>query len=219
MHLRHAFARLALAASVALAGCGGGGSGSSGPARFGIHIVTSANRDASGASTLQHPALDGNSNALLLITQVWNYGNETGVYNNHPVGVGYDIAAGRWKIYNRDGATLPLQSRFAYRIVTGDSDSFAWIASPANITTYACAITHPAAASNASHILLFTHNWNPAGGPGVWNPNIVGSAADGGGWRLVNLDFTTPFPPSTAYNVTVRPVATDDYSHLTAAAN
>jgi hypothetical protein len=64
--------------------------------------------NAVGNSTyLDDPLTNGNPDAVLSITQNWNPGGSTGVYNNHPTGVLYDKDVKKWAIYNRDDAPMP----------------------------------------------------------------------------------------------------------------
>ena len=61
---------------------------------------------------LDHPDLNGNPNAIVFITQVWNpAGAQTGVYNNHNVGVEYG-ANNKWRVYNEDLAGMPMGASF-----------------------------------------------------------------------------------------------------------
>lgn len=107
---------LTLLAPALLTACGGG-SGGGGPAatpRFGVHVVTTASLTAPESSAIDHPLLNGNVDAILLITQNWNptgLPGVAGVYNDHPVGVGYDIPSGRWQVINRDAGRAAARQR------------------------------------------------------------------------------------------------------------
>ena len=76
-----------------------------------IHDAEAAN--ISGNSTyLDIPAATGNPDALISVTQNWNPGGETGVYNEHPVGVWYDADREQWAIFNQDRAPMPEGASF-----------------------------------------------------------------------------------------------------------
>jgi hypothetical protein len=55
---------------------------------------------------------NGQPDAVLWVTQNWNPGGGSGVYNDHPVGIIYDTTLDQWAIYNRDGAKLPRGAAF-----------------------------------------------------------------------------------------------------------
>jgi hypothetical protein len=55
---------------------------------------------------------NGEPDATLSVTQNWNPGGGSGVYNNHPVGTLYDAKLEQWAVYNRDGAAMPRGAAF-----------------------------------------------------------------------------------------------------------
>jgi hypothetical protein len=77
-----------------------------------VHEATVGN--SSGNSTyLDHPLLNGRPDAKILITQNWNPGGGLGgTYNAHSVGMWYSVAAGRWAVFNEDGAAMPAGAAF-----------------------------------------------------------------------------------------------------------
>jgi hypothetical protein len=76
-----------------------------------VHRVTAGNTSGS-RSRLDHPDLDGNPAARLIVTQNWNPPGSLGVYNDHPAGVRWEPTSARWQIVNLDGADLPLGAAF-----------------------------------------------------------------------------------------------------------
>ncbi len=56
---------------------------------------------------LDHPLANGKPEAVLSVTQNWNPGGGTGVYNDHPVGIRYDAGRRKWAIFNEDGSAMP----------------------------------------------------------------------------------------------------------------
>ena len=76
-------------------------------------IHRSTRENISGSSTyIDNPLANGKPDAGLSVTQNWNPGGGGGVYNDHPVGVGYDTDRGKWKIYNEDGSAIPEGAAF-----------------------------------------------------------------------------------------------------------
>jgi hypothetical protein len=61
---------------------------------------------------LDDPLLNGRPDADVSVTPNWNPGGGEGVYNDHPVGALYDEDAGRWFVYNEDGARMPRRAAF-----------------------------------------------------------------------------------------------------------
>jgi hypothetical protein len=64
---------------------------------------------------------NGNPSAVVTATPVWWHPSTGGggVYDNHPVGVFYDRGAGKWAVFNEDGAAMPLGAAFNVKIDTG----------------------------------------------------------------------------------------------------
>ena len=66
-----------------------------------IHTATATNI-VGHITLIDNPALNGNPNAIILVTH--NY-ESSGVYNNHPIGVYYD--GSKWTVYNQDMSAMP----------------------------------------------------------------------------------------------------------------
>ncbi len=85
-----------------------------------VHRATPGN--TVGDSTYLDDLLtNGRPDAVLSVTQNWNPGGGSGVYNDHPVGLLYDEDVGKWAIYNRDGAPIPNGAAFNVA-VSGDGE-------------------------------------------------------------------------------------------------
>ena len=61
---------------------------------------------------LDHQLTNGKPDAVLSVTQNWNPGGGSGVYNDHPIDVIYDENLEQWAIVNRDGGTIPRKAAF-----------------------------------------------------------------------------------------------------------
>ncbi len=86
-----------------------------------VHRAEPANTEGD-ATYLDDPLLDGNPDAEVSVTQNWNPGGGNGVYNDHPVGVGYDEDVERWFVRNGDGARVPEGAAFNVAVGGGVSD-------------------------------------------------------------------------------------------------
>ena len=76
-----------------------------------VHAATSSNI-VGNKTTINNSPINGNPNAFLYVTQNWNPNGQSGVYNNAHIGVWYDSSASRWKIFNENGAAMPVGADF-----------------------------------------------------------------------------------------------------------
>ena len=83
-----------------------------------VHRATPANTEGS-RTYVDEPEINGNPDAVVSVTQNWNPGGGSGVYNDHRVGVSYDAGRGKWTIRNEDGAPIPDGAAFNVAIAEG----------------------------------------------------------------------------------------------------
>jgi len=74
-----------------------------------VQTATVANI-SNNSTRIDHPDLNGNPNAIVFATQLWNPGGGTGIYNNHNIGVYY--TGTKWAVYNEDLAAMPVGCGF-----------------------------------------------------------------------------------------------------------
>ena len=84
-----------------------------------LHVTSSSNT-AGWITTLDHPMLNHNPKAHLLVQHVWNPPGHAPNYHDHPTGVYYWNE--RWRIYNEDGAAMPAGRTF-FVMAAGHGDS------------------------------------------------------------------------------------------------
>lgn len=98
----------------ALAESSGTGSGSEVTSASDYTFVHRSGPDSISANStyLDNPALNGNPDAVIFITQSWNPGGGSGTYNDHRVGVWYDTNRERWAIFNQDREAMPRGASF-----------------------------------------------------------------------------------------------------------
>ncbi|MEO6725761.1 MAG: hypothetical protein ABIP14_10750 [Blastocatellia bacterium] len=81
-----------------------------------IHKTTATNiLDGFTTFIENHPMASGDPNAILLVTLNRNPGLGAPVDNPHPIGVVFD--GGNWRIYNVDGATMPVGVSFNIMVI------------------------------------------------------------------------------------------------------
>ena len=165
------------------------------------HVATAAN--TSGNSTyLDVYYANGNPNRLLLVTPVYNPTGASGVYNNHPIGVWYDAARGRWAIFNQDHATMPVGAAFSVSDGNASSNNVVHRAAAANISGHMTWLDNPYANGQPNAFVYVTANWNPGGVGGTYNSHPVGVWYDAvrGRWAIFNQDFAA-MPEGASFNV------------------
>jgi hypothetical protein len=79
-----------------------------------VHDATPENSTAN-YTVIDHPLTNGDPDAILFVTQNWNPSGQTGVYNDHAIGVFY--TASQWAIFNQGGAAIPNGASFNVLVV------------------------------------------------------------------------------------------------------
>lgn len=150
-----------------------------------VHTAVATNTGGH-ITTLDNPQLNGNPNALILVTQ--NYG----VYNRNEVGVWYN--GNRWTIYNENRQALPANAKFNVSIQTGRAiiHTATTIWGSANSATDVVYET-------PTDLLFVTHNYNPRS---VYNVNPTGVYQTPGRpkWAILTGN-TAAMPVNAGFNV------------------
>jgi hypothetical protein len=142
-----------------------------------LHQATAAN--ISGSTTfLDVAALNNHPNMYVLVTPVWNPAGIGGTYNNHPYGVWYSTASGRWGVFNEDGASMPVNAAFYIEYGTLDAVTSPYAsvqtANAANSHANYMVIDHPYTNGHPEIHLHIGAVWNPGGVGGTWNNHNLG---------------------------------------------
>jgi len=78
-----------------------------------LFVHRAAPKDTLGSTTyLDHPLTNEEPEAILWITPNWNPGGRGGTYDNHPVGIFYDLDEKKWAVFNQDAAPMPNGAAF-----------------------------------------------------------------------------------------------------------
>ena len=185
-----------------------------------VHAATADN--TSGHVTyINHPRINENPNAMVLVTQNWNPGGVGGTYNDHAIGVYYSGGAKKWAIFNQDFANMPDGAAFNVSIPTTGAAAVVHMAMVANTSGHITFIDHPLTNENPNAIVLVTQNWNPGGGKiGVYNNHAIGVYYASGAqkWAVFNQDFAG-MPDGAAFNVLIPAVDTSVFVHIARAGN
>jgi hypothetical protein len=169
-----------------------------------LHWAIWENTD--GSSTyIDHAATNVQADTLLFVTPNFSPGgNDTGNYNDHPIGVWYNSGEGKWAIFNQDYAEMPEEVAFNVLARSSGPNAFVHYASALNIVGNWTTIDHPLANDKPGAVLLVTQNYNPGGVGGVRNAHEIGVwyGSSSGRWAIFNQDME-PMPPGAAFNVRV----------------
>jgi hypothetical protein len=176
-----------------------------------VHAATSA----TSVTVLDDPRLNGKPDALLHLTQVWNPGGGSGIYNNHPVAVAYDVGLDRWTIRNDDGANFTVGASFNVFVPPAPSFSWQHEASPSNVFGHITDTTHIEADGSTTPILLETQNLAPTSGAASGHAAATGIYYSGiPGWSLFSEDAVTPYPVGAASNLYQPPIDLRTFVHF-----
>lgn len=171
-----------------------------------VHRAASDNTNAN-STYLDHPSANGNPDAFVLITPVWEpEGSE--INNAHPVGVWYNGERERWAVYNQDLSPMPQGAVFNVSVSKGSGGALfvhrARAGEAPDNTTY---LDHPLTNGKPEAVLQVTPNWNPSGRGAVYDNHPVGTFYDSERerWAVYNQD-DAPMPNGAAFNVAVSDV-------------
>lgn len=159
------------------------------------HTVTLDNIpwDLPNCSLLDHPLLNNNPGAIILVSKTW----DNGVYNTKHVGAYYDPVYNKWCVYDEDNSgTLPINSTFNIFVPNASSTCFKHTSTEGN---YITVLNHPLLNGNPEANVFITHDW---GSSGPYTNHESGVWYNGSNWTIYAEDFT-PFPNGTLFNVVV----------------
>lgn len=139
-------------------------------------------------SIVNHPVLNGDPNAIAVMTTYWN---PSGVWNNANYGFWYDNAGGadEWIIYNEGLNAIPANAGFFIATENPNVASMRHQATGANITLNWTVIDHPLLNNNPDAILVFSHNWGVSGqSSNIILDKTMGVWYDGDNWAIYTED-------------------------------
>jgi len=163
--------------------------------------------------------LNNNSSAIALTTQNWNPSGNSGVYNNHEIGVWYTTGA-RWAVFNQDIAAMPVNAAFNIYVPPAGSNRFVHTSSAGTIAGDHTDLDNSSANGNPNAVVFITQNWNPGGGVGTYNKHSVGvwyNAAKGK-WSVFNEDQTS-MASGVSFNVYIPPAGSTVFVQHAGAGN
>lgn len=180
-----------------------------------LHVATAGNTSGH-ITTIDHPATNDNSSALLFVTHYWNPGSiASGTYNNHAVGVWY--YSGKWTIYNQDFAPMPAGAAFSVLVVLGGSNAFIHTATAGNSVGNSTVINNALTNGQPNKLLLVTPNFNAGA---QYNPHPINVYYDGSaGRRVIGNQNGATMPVGSAYNILALDPGPNAFVHRTTTGN
>lgn len=167
-----------------------------------IHRATASN-SSDHVTYINDPYTSNNPKNLIFVTPNWNPSTNAGVYNDHPIGVWYDVSAGQHSIFNQDHGPMWTGAAFNYRVeVATPKGPMIHITTADNGINNWTVIDHSLANGEPNAVLQVTQNWNPNGVGGTYNDHNIGVWYDGTRWAIFNQDLAD-MPIDAAFNVRV----------------
>lgn len=154
------------------------------------HIYHKAVSPSFNSTGIADDDLDSNPDAITIVTQVWNYLDDTGVYNNQSIGI-YRTAA-KWRIFNQNtSVSMPVDAKFHVYYPYGTSSD-----SLNGLSVYSASGGTPGFElddlflnNNFGAGVFATNYWDLSSG-GVYNdhPLEIGYQTSNDKWYLANAD-------------------------------
>ncbi|MBA3985499.1 MAG: T9SS type A sorting domain-containing protein [Flavobacteriales bacterium] len=181
-----------------------------------VHTATAANINGA-ASYLNHPLLNGNPDAKLIVTHNWNpSGGSDGVFNNNQIGVYYD---GLWSVYNESQAPMINYQGSSYNVyVALGNEIITTATSTIDPPTDYLPFDYPQTNGDPEAFLAPQTYFNPNF---VYNNKNYGVEYDynnSGYWGIYDESFTG-IPQGAAFFILVEGVGVQRTRHLATAAN
>lgn len=178
-----------------------------------IQIATSDNIQGS-TTKIDHPYLNNNPNALIYVTQNWNPGGGSGVYNIKKISTYYNGT--KWTIYNEDNS--PMTENSKYNVYLG-SPYFVHKSDSGNISTNLTYFDNPLISRDDNAFIFALHNWNPFGSGTFIHNKVLGvyRYVDNT-WGIFNQDQTA-MPANAYFNVAFAPNDGSAFLHSTESGN
>ncbi len=166
-----------------------------------VHTATAATISAD-ASYIDHPDLNNNPDAMVLVSHSWNPPGSSGVYNDAATGVFYSNSQGRWGVYMESG--LGMVENSSYNVYIGQgSDVTLHVADVANQGSNPgySVLSHPNLNNNPNANIILTTYYNPNSVRNDFNYGVWYDDGDGR-WNIYTEDFGT-IPEDAAFFVGV----------------
>lgn len=162
------------------------------PSSYSFSHTAASGNITNNYTILNHPALNNNPNALLLVTQNWK-----GTYNTNAIGVWY--TGSRWSIYNQNRKAMPKGTRFNVFIANKSPHGSAFLHNAGTSSNHISYINSTKTNSKSSSYVFTTQNWKTSG---PYNDHQVGVWYASNKWTVYNED-RAKLPKNAKFNMFV----------------
>ena len=177
-------------------------------------LQTATSGNIVGSTTrIDHPALNNNPSAIIYVTQNWNPGGGTGVYNTQNVSTYYNGT--KWTIYNEDNSTMVENSN--YNVYIGAS-SFVHKTSASNNTGNLTYFDNPLVNRDPNAYVFALHTWNPFGSGTTTYDKKLGVYYFSSVWGIFSQDVSV-MPEGIYFNTAIAPKTDSTFLHTTNVSN
>lgn len=152
---------------------------------------------------ISDPSIDGDPHAVVVAAPTQDQVGTGASTYEHNVGVWYEPVRKRWAIFNQDRAPVQVGSTFKV-VIPRKSLRFIHHANALNTAGNYTYLDDPLINHRPNAVFAVTQNWNPGGGPGVYNDHPVGTQYDEklGKWAVYNEDGAS-IPSGASFNIAV----------------
>jgi hypothetical protein len=168
-----------------------------------VHHATDKN-SRGDYTYISDPSIDGNPNAVVLVTPTSDRDDAEGTTYIHNIGVWYEFGDKKeWAIFNQDQSVVPNGATFEV-VIPPASEKFVHHAELINSVGNTTYLDNHLTNGNPDAAVSVTQNWNPGGGRGVYNNHAISVLYDKDvhKWAIYNRDGT-PMPDGAAFSVAV----------------
>lgn len=178
-------------------------------------LHTAVSGSIQGSTTkINHAALNNNPDAIIYVTQNWNGGGSSGVYNTQNVSTYYNGT--QWTIYNEDNGVGMVENS-KYNVYIGSS-SFVHHTSSDNISADLTQFDNPLVNRDPDALVFALHNWNPFGTGTITHDKTLGVYYGANSWGVFNQDMTA-MPENIYFNIAIAPKTDSAFLHNTTTSN
>jgi len=145
---------------------------------------------------LDHPFLNGNPDARLVISRDWSVGNS---YNANPTGVWYNSGPQRWTVFNPSVVPMPANTNFNIHADLNGAHSFTHLTNAGNLVPGGTLsrLDHPKLNLNPNAKITVTHDWR-----GVYVDSPLGVKYENGRWHVLREDGMN-LAPNLRFNILI----------------
>ena len=177
-----------------------------------LHTAVTGNIQGS-TTIIDNPALNNNPDALIYVTQNWNGGGTSGVFNTQKISTYYN--GSRWTVYNEDNSTMVTNSK--YNVYFGSS-SFVHKTDATNCIPNITYFDNPLVNRDPDALIFALHNWNPFGTATSVYAKKLGVYYYNSVWSIFDQEGI-PMQEGIYFNVAIAPKTDSAFLHTTTASN